>query len=96
MTAPDGSRLTRLDRTLWVDLDDVVAVETSIGQLQERRVTLTLANGIGYTVVVGPGPGTGHPRTDEEKDAELDAWLRRLPPRLLEGVGTRQDEGIES
>ena len=86
MTAADGSRLAQLEPGLWVDLDEVVAVETSVGMLQERRVTITTRQGAVFDVVVGAKPGTGNPRTDEQKDEELDYWLLNYLGDLLEGV----------
>lgn len=93
MTAADGSRLTQLDRTLWVDLAEVVAVETSVGMLQERRVTLTTRQGAVFDIVVGAKPGTGNPRTDEEKEDELAVWLYTRLGDLLENIAhpTRRD-----
>lgn len=91
MTAADGSRLAQLDVDLWVDVDRIVAVRTYTDQLLRRRVELTLDNGAIFEVATGPEPGSGTPRTEEEREEELQAYLLNHLGDLLEGVDYGRD-----
>jgi hypothetical protein len=86
MTAQSLPWLNRLDADLWVDRSEIAAVRTYTDQLLQRRVELTLRNGHIFEVAIGPDPGTGNPRTDEQRDADLAAWLTTHLADILDEI----------
>jgi hypothetical protein len=78
MTAQSLPWLNRLDADLWVDRSEIAAVRTYTDQLLQRRVELTLRNGHIFEVAIGPA--------DEQRDADLAAWLTTHLADILDEI----------